>query len=50
MIVPGSLSRSMMRLHGDRRDDIERHAGVVAFTVPGRAFDDRVVIGDARLL
>ena len=37
-------------LHGDRRDDVERHAGVVAFAVTRRALDDRIVIRDARLL
>ena len=37
-------------LHGDGRDDVERHAGVVALAVPGRARDDRIVIGHAWLL
>ena len=37
-------------LHRNRRDDVERHAGVVAFAVARRAFDDRIVIRHAGLL
>ena len=44
----------MLALHHflDRHggDDVQRHAGVVAFAVAGRAFDDRIVTGDAGLL
>ena len=29
---------------------LQRHAGIVAFAVPRRAFDHRIVIGHARLL
>ena len=37
-------------LHGKRGDDVERHAGVVAFAVAGRAFDHGLVPADAGLL
>ena len=37
-------------LHRQRGDDVERRAGVVAFAVPRRALDERIVIRHARLL
>ena len=37
-------------LHRERGQDVERHAGVVAFAVSGRAFDHRLVPADAGLL
>ena len=37
-------------LHRDRRGDVDRLAGVVAFAVSRRAFNHRGVVGDARLL
>ncbi len=37
-------------LHGDRRRDVHRLAGVVPFTMAGRALDHRGVIRDAWLL
>src|SRR6185503_5893423 len=37
-------------LHREGSGDVERDAGIVTFTVAGCAFDDRRVIGDARLL
>ena len=37
-------------LHRDRRGDVERLPGVVPFAVARRAFDHRIVIGDAGLL
>ena len=44
----------MLLLHDlldrERRSDLKRHPGVVAFAVAGSAFDDRIVIGDAGLL
>ena len=47
-------ARQLLALHhaldGDRRQDVERRAGVVALAVSRRAFDDRIAIGDARLL
>ncbi len=37
-------------LHRERGDDVQRHAGVVAFAVARRAFDHRIMIGDAGFL
>ena len=37
-------------LDGERGDDVERHAGVVAFAVAGRAFDHGLMPADAGLL
>jgi len=31
-------------------DNVDGHAGVVAFAVAGSAVDDGIVVGDARLL
>ena len=35
---------------GECRDDVQRDAGVVAFAMTRRAFDDGIVIADAGLL
>ena len=47
-------ARQALLLHDlldrQRRGDLQRHARVVAFAVARRAFDDRLAIGDARLL
>ena len=44
----------MLALHDfldrERREDVQRHAGVVAFAVAGRAFDHGLVPADAGLL
>src|SRR5260370_7028193 len=37
-------------LDGERRDDVDSLAGIVAFAVTRRPFDERLPIGDARLL
>ena len=36
--------------HRERRRDVERHARVVPFSMARCAFDDRIVVRDARLL
>ncbi len=50
MIVPGILSRSMIFFTAIAAMMLSGIAGVVALTVPRRAFDDRIVICHARLL
>ena len=47
---PGELLALHDALHRDRSDDVERHAGVVPFAVPGSAVDDRSAIRHTRLL
>src|SRR6185436_21180177 len=37
-------------LHGDRRRDVHRHAGVVAFAMAWRRRDDWILVTNARLL
>ena len=48
--MPGILSRSMIFLSASAAVMLSGMPGVVAFAVPGRAFDDRIVVGDAGLL
>ena len=49
-IVPGSFSRSMIFFTASAAVMLSGLAGVVPFAVTGRAFDHRIVVGDARLL